>query len=170
MSLPTSTADVHDEALLARLRGLVAEAPVPEAAISEVLQVLQKVRGHIDDHALHLAATVTGLSPVRVEELCTFYSLVLREPVGTHVLRICDSIACHMAGAQAMLAQARQHCGVELGEVSRSGKLTVIPHVCIGLCDRAPALMVDDEALGPMDKQGLIQLLARLEADVWKPS
>ncbi|MBN2680098.1 NADH-quinone oxidoreductase subunit NuoE [Acidithiobacillus montserratensis] len=170
MSSPISTADLHDEALLARLRAMVAESPVPEAAISEILQALQKARGYIDDEALQLAATMTGLSPVKVEELCTFYSLLLREPVGIHVMRVCDSIACHMAGAQDILAQARQHCGVEFGEVSRSGKLTVIPHVCIGMCDRAPALMVDDEALGPMDKQALTRLLAQLEADVWKPS
>lgn len=170
MSSPTSIADLHDDALLGRLRELVAESLVPEAAISEVLQVLQKARGYIDDDTLRLAATLTGLSPVKVEELCTFYSLVLREPVGTHVLRICDSIACHMAGAQDILAQARQHSGVDLGEVSRSGKLTVIPHVCIGMCDRAPALMVDNEAQGPMDTQGLTQLLAQLEADIWKPS
>ncbi|WP_226832756.1 NADH-quinone oxidoreductase subunit NuoE [Acidithiobacillus sulfurivorans] len=170
MSSPTSIVDLHDESLLARLQDLVAASPVPEAAISEVLQVLQKARGYIDGEALRLAASLTGLSPVKVEELCTFYSLVLREPVGTHVLRICDSIACHMAGAQDILTQARQHSGVDLGEVSRSGKLTVIPHVCIGLCDRAPALMVDDQALGPVDTQTLTQLLAQLEADIWKPS
>ncbi len=75
-----------------------------------------------------------------------------------------------MAGAQDILTQARQHSGVDLGEVSRSGKLTVIPHVCIGLCDRAPALMVDDQALGPVDTQTLTRLLAQLEADIWKPS
>lgn len=170
MSSPTSIADLQDDALVARLRALVAESLVPAAAISEVLQVLQSVRGYIDDVALRAAAELTGLSPMKVEELCTFYSLVLREPTGRHVLRICDSIACHMAGAQNILNQARMHSGVALGAVSSSGQLTVIPHVCIGLCDRAPALLVDGEALGPVDHESLTQLLAQLEADIWKPS
>lgn len=170
MSSPISIADLQDTALIARLQALVAESPVPAAAISAVLYTLQDARGYIDDVALHAAAQLTGLSPVRVEELCTFYSLVLRAPAGRHVLRICDSIACHLAGAQDLLAQAQAYSGVALGEVGLRGALTVVPHVCIGLCDRAPALLVDGEATGPVDAASLARWLEQWEADAWKPS
>ncbi len=163
MSSPSSTADHLDPARRQKIAEIVAHSPRPQAAISDVLRLLQEALGHIDDHALEFAAQCTGLSPVQVEELCTFYPLVLREPAGRHVLRICDSISCHLAGARQLLTHAVAHSGVPMGRVAGKGAYTILPHVCLGLCAQAPAAWVDGKSLAPMDIQTLTGLLTAWE-------
>jgi NADH-quinone oxidoreductase subunit E len=101
----------------------------------------------------------------QLDELATFYSLLLRRPAGRTVVRICDSIACHLAGAPALLAEAERLTGVPLGGVSGDGSVTVMPHVCLGLCDRAPAALVGERAVGGLDSTYLSELLASLKTE-----
>ena len=113
-----------------------------------------------------LAATgVCGLSATQLDELATFYTLLLRRPAGRTVVRICDSIACHLAGAPALLAEAERLTGVSLGGVSQDGSVTVLPHVCLGLCDRAPAALAGERAVGGLDQASLGELLATLQTE-----
>ena len=133
----------------------------PEARAGAIytLQFLQKKYGHLHDEALREASELCGLSVTQLEELVSFYSLLFRRPVGRRVLRVCDSIACHMAGASALLSEAERLTGVPLGQVSEDGETTVLPHVCLGLCDRAPAVLLDDGAHGPLTADGLAALI-----------
>lgn len=148
--------DQHEKEHLAEH---IAHYPEPRAGAIYTLQYLQKKYGHLHDQALDEAAELCRLSPTQLKELVSFYSLLFSKPVGKQVLRICDSIACHMAGAQQLLAQAEQLTGVPLGEVSRDGRITILPHVCLGLCDKAPAALLDDAALGPLDSASLKVLI-----------
>ncbi|WP_312261649.1 NAD(P)H-dependent oxidoreductase subunit E [Candidatus Igneacidithiobacillus taiwanensis] len=165
MSSPTSIAESLPEPLQARLQEALRQAGAhPEAAVCELLRLLQAAYGWIDDARLHLVASLCGISPVRVEELCTFYPLVLRQDPGRHVLRICDSIACHLAGARKLLAQAQGQSGVPLGE--SNGRYSILPHVCLGLCDRAPAALVDGHTVvAPLSAEALAAQLDAWEAE-----
>lgn len=133
----------------------------PEARAGAIytLQFLQKKYGHLHDEALHEASEVCGLSVTQLEELVSFYPLLFRRPVGRRVLRVCDSIACHMAGAPQLLSEAQRLTGVPLGQVSEDGETTVLPHVCLGLCDRAPAALFDETAHGPLSGEALAALI-----------
>lgn len=142
----------------------VAHYPEKRAGAMHVLQFLQRKYGHLHDAALEEASRLCDLSVTELEELVSFYSLLLRRPVGKTVVRICDSIACHLAGAPALLARAERLAGVPLGAVSEDGAVTVMPHVCLGLCDRAPAALVDERDVGPLDPDALGELLARLRS------
>lgn len=139
--------------------------PERRAAVVPAMQALQAERGYLDDAAVAEVARLTGLSAIEVEELATFYSLIYRRPVGRHVLLVCDSLCCSMHGADRLLAAAEKYCGVSLGEVTPDGALSVLPSVCMGLCDRAPAALLDGEALGPLDESALAALLQRLQAE-----
>ena len=163
MSSPTSTVETVPDTLLAHLRQVVEHAGShPDAAVCDLLRILQAEYGWIDDARLHLVAALCGISAVRVEELCTFYPLVLRENPGRHVLRICDSVACHLAGAHNLLAQAETQSGVALGQ--SNGHYSVLPHACLGLCDRAPAAFVDgQEIVAPLTAELLQRQLQRWE-------
>ncbi|MDD3759341.1 MAG: NAD(P)H-dependent oxidoreductase subunit E [Acidithiobacillus sp.] len=165
MSSPTSTAESVPTALLSRLQQVVEHAGShPEAAVCDLLRILQAEYGWIDDDRLQLVARLCSISPVRVEELCTFYPLVLREDPGRHVLRICDSIACHLAGAPGLLQMAVAQSGVPLGQ--SNGRYSVLPHVCLGLCERAPAAFVDGKnTVAPLSAEALRQLLQDWERE-----
>jgi NADH-quinone oxidoreductase subunit E len=142
----------------------VARYPQKRAGAIYVLQFLQAKYGYLNDEALEAASRLCGLSVTQLDELVTFYSLLLRRPTGESVVRICDSIACHLAGAPALLAEAERLTGVPLGSVTDDGAVTVMPHVCLGLCDRAPAALVGEEEVGPLDKAALGDLIAGLRA------
>ncbi len=165
MSSPTLTAETVPTELLDQLQAVVQHAGShPEAAVCDLLRILQAEYGWIDDPRLHLVASLCGISAVRVEELCTFYPLVLRENPGRHVLRICDSVACHLAGAPELLAGATAQSGVALGQ--SNGHYSVLPHVCLGLCDRAPAAFLDGkEIVAPLAADVLRQRLADWEQE-----
>jgi NADH-quinone oxidoreductase subunit E len=142
----------------------VGHYPERRAGAMYVLQFLQRKYGHLHDAALEDASRLCDLSVTELEELVSFYSLLLRRPVGKTLVRICDSIACHVAGAPTLLAEAERLTGVPLGGMSEDGAVTVLPHVCLGLCDRAPAAMVDEGEVGPLDPDALAALIARLRS------
>jgi NADH-quinone oxidoreductase subunit E len=130
-----------------------------------MMQSLQAERGYLDDKSIEEVAQVTGLSTTEVEELATFYSLIYRYPTGRHVLRVCDSLCCSLRGADRLLQAAEKYSGVSLGKISPDGAFSVLPSICLGLCDQAPAALVDDEAVGPLDEAALQALLQRLQQE-----
>ena len=142
----------------------IARYPQKRAGAIYVLQFLQQKYGYLHDEAMEDASRLCELSVTQLDELATFYTLLLRRPAGKTIVRICDSIACHLAGARALLAEAERLTGVPLGAVSDDGAVTVMPHVCLGLCERAPAALVGEREAGPLDKAALSELIAALKA------
>ncbi|WP_430230130.1 NADH-quinone oxidoreductase subunit NuoE [Nitrosomonas communis] len=158
--------DASDRQVLQKhLAQLPATHPERRAAVVPMMQSLQAERGHLDDKSIEEVAQVTGLSTTEVEELATFYSLIYRYPAGRHVLRVCDSLCCSLRGADRLLQAAEKYSGVSLGKISPDGAFSVLPSICLGLCDQAPAALVDDEAVGPLDEAALQALLQRLRQE-----
>lgn len=154
------------EQLRSDLAHLPPAHPERRAALVPAMQALQAEHGHLDDAAVVEVADLTGLSTTEVEELATFYSLIHRRPSGRHVLQVCDSVCCGLRGAERLLMTAEKTNGVPRGEVTPDGALSVLPSICLGLCDRAPAALLDGEALGPLDEAALAALLRRLRGEV----
>jgi len=148
--------------LTERLAALPLRHPERRAASVEVMRLLQARRGWLDDAAVEEAAGITGLSTTEIEELATFYSLIFRRPMGRHVLQVCDSVCCAMQGAQECMAHLGQRLGMEAGRLALDGKLTVLPNICLGLCDKAPAVLLDGEAIAPINNEKLDEILDRL--------
>lgn len=142
----------------------IARYPQKRAGVIYVLQFLQQKYGYLHNEAMEEASRLCDLSVTQLDELTTFYTLLLRRPTGKTIVRICDSIACHLAGARALLAEAERLTGVPLGAVSDDGAVTVMPHICLGLCERAPAALVGERETGPLDKAALVALVAVLKA------
>jgi NADH-quinone oxidoreductase subunit E len=94
-----------------------------------------------------------------LDEVATFYNLIFRRPVGRHVLKLCDSAMCWMLGRQALEAQLFARLGIRPGETTADQKFTLLPIVCLGACDRAPALMMDEVLHGTLDAAALDALI-----------
>lgn len=136
--------------------------PERRAAVMPAMQALQAEFGYLDDAAIAVVAQITGLSTTEVEELASFYSLLYRCPTGRHIIQICDSVCCSIQGADQLLLAAEKYNNTPLGAVTPDGLLSVLPSICLGLCDKAPAALVDGEALGPLNDESLRALLQRL--------
>ncbi len=171
MSWPTSIAkgitDMNNilKGLQKDLLHLPRTHPKRRATAIPAMQALQAELGYLDDAAIKKITQITGLSTTEVEELATFYSLIYRRPTGRHIVRICDSVCCSMRGADQLLTAAEEYIRTSLGTVTPDGALTVLPGICLGLCDKAPAALVDGEALGPLNDASLKALLQRLQKE-----
>ncbi|MFA6008407.1 MAG: NADH-quinone oxidoreductase subunit NuoE [Desulfobacteraceae bacterium] len=126
-----------------------------QAAGVDALKVVQRHRGWVSDEALADVADVLDMSPAELDSVATFYSLIFRRKVGRHVILLCDSVSCWVMGYESIFDILKRKLGIGFGETTQDGRFTLLPHPCLGACERAPAMMVDNELYGPLD-EGLI--------------
>lgn len=150
-----------DGALREQIEAVVSASETRRAACMDALKIVQKHFGYVSDSHLAEVAGLLGMTPAELDGVATFYNLIFRRPVGRHVILLCDSIACWVMGADAARAQIRERLGIAPGETTPDGNFTLLPIVCLGCCDRAPAMMVDDDLHGPLDAAKLDEILER---------
>lgn len=131
----------------------------PRAASIEALKIVQKQRGWVPDGAIHAIAAVLGIPASDVEGVATFYSQIFRQPVGRHIIRVCDSMTCFIGGHESVLAAIQQQLGIAPGQTTADNRFTLLPVCCLGNCDKAPALMIDDDTFGNVSAAAVGQLL-----------
>jgi NADH-quinone oxidoreductase subunit E len=135
--------------------------------IVDVLWELQQRRGYIDDEAVRMAAAQCDLTTQEVDEVATFYNLLLRRPAGRRQIYVCDSIACELRGCESLIAELSRQLGVTLGGVTGDGEFGLLPIVCLGHCDKAPCLLANETVHGPLgtDAESVGTLLQRIRDD-----
>ncbi len=131
----------------------------PRAASIEALKIVQKARGWVPDGAADAIGEILGIPASDVEGVATFYSQIFRQPVGRHIIRVCDSMTCYVGGHESVVAEMQKQLGIGLGETTRDSRFTLLPVCCLGNCDKAPALMIDDDTFGDVQPVGVAQLL-----------
>ena len=129
------------------------------AASIGALKVVQQHRGWVPDEAIPQIASMIGLSAAELDGVATFYSLIFRQPVGRHVIKVCDSISCFLTGYDQVRQGLEQKLGIRYGQTTSDGRFTLLPICCLGACDRGAALMVDDDLHGNVTAQGLDRIL-----------
>jgi NADH-quinone oxidoreductase subunit E len=137
--------------------------PRREGACIEALKVVQRHRGWVSDEAVREVADFLGMSPAEVDSIATFYNLIFRHPVGRHVIFLCDSVSCWLLDGDGVREGLRQRLGIGFGETTGDGRFTLLPIQCLGTCDRAPALMVDEDLHREVDPSRLDEILGGYE-------
>ena len=135
---------VFSEAQLAEVRSLQALYPDPRAALLPVLHMAQETFGYVPLEVEEYVAGLFGLSPAHVHEVVTFYTLYFRAPKGRHVVAVCHNLSCHLAGAKSILEHLEARLGVEAGETTPDGRVTLQAVECLCACEHAPMMQVDD--------------------------
>ena len=131
----------------------------PRAASIEALKIVQKARGWVPDGACDAISEILGIPASDIEGVATFYSQIFRVPVGRHIIRVCDSTTCYIGGHESVLDSIKNEIGIEPGQTTADNRFTLIPVCCLGNCDKAPALMIDDDTFGDVQPGGVAQLL-----------
>jgi len=127
----------------------------------DALRILQERRGWVSDEAVRDVADYLGLSATEVDAIATFYNLFFRRAVGRHVILVCNSVTCWVMGEDSLLDHLSQRLGIRLGETTADGRFTLLPVPCLGACDRAPVLMVDDDLHQDLTAEKADEVLAR---------
>ncbi|MGV3639190.1 MAG: NADH-quinone oxidoreductase subunit NuoE [Adhaeribacter sp.] len=139
----------------------VSLVPMPRAAGIEALKIVQQHRGWVSDESLQATAVHLGMSAEELDSVATFYNLIFRQPVGRHVILLCDSISCWVMGYEALRESLMQQLGIRYGETTADGRFTLLPNVCLGTCDCAPALMIGPDLYQHVQPGQLEELLSR---------
>ena len=135
---------VFSDAQLAEVRRLQSLYPDPRGALLPVLSMAQETFGWISLDAEEYVAALFELSPAHVHEVVTFYTLYFRERPGRHVVSVCHNLSCHLAGAPGIIAHLKQRLGVEPGQTTKDGRVTLLSVECLCACEAAPMMQVDD--------------------------
>ena len=114
------------------------------AASIDALKIVQKSRRWVPDGAIHAIAELLNMSAADLEGVATFYNRIYRQPVGRHVIAVCDSIGCFLTGFDELYASLQTKLGIKPGQTTADDRFTLLPVVCLGACDRSPVLMVND--------------------------
>jgi len=131
------------------------------AACVEALQVVQRRHGWVSDEHLRDVAALLDMAPDELDGVATFYSLIFRRPVGRHVILLCDSVTCWIMGYDDLLAHLKRRLGIGLGETTADGRFTLLPVPCLGTCDHAPAMMIDEELHQDLTPEKVDRILSR---------
>lgn len=151
---------------IAYLNAHIAHYPEKRAGAIYCLYFIQDKYGYITKEGLDSVSKLTHLSVTQLDEIITFYTLLRRRPVGRNVIRVCDSISCHIRGAQQVLEAALTITNKPLGEITADGSATILPSICLGLCDRAPAALINEDRVeGELTPEAMRVLLATLAAE-----
>lgn len=131
----------------ARLDELLTKYP-PErkrSAVLAALYLVQEQQGYLTANAMRHIAPILDLTPAEVEDVATYYVMFFREKVGTYVLQVCRTLSCALNGAERVTEALAEKLGIKPGETDPSGMFTLLEFECLGACDRAPIVMVNNE-------------------------
>ena len=138
---------------ISEIEGEAAHYPKREAVSIDALKIVQRHRGWVSDESLRDIAAHLGMSPTDLDSVATFYNLIFRRPVGRHVIMVCDSVSCWIMGHDRIRQHLSERLGIEFGQTTPDNRFTLLPIVCLGCCDHAPAMMVDADLHSDLDPQ-----------------
>jgi formate dehydrogenase subunit gamma len=142
-----------------RAREVIAAHATGNGAALTILHALQEVFGCVPEAAVPIIADVLNLSRAEVHGVVTFYHDFRRQPPGRNVLKLCRAEACQSMGGDALGARAREKLGVNWGETTRDGRVTLDAVFCLGLCATAPSAMINNRLVGRLTEARLDKLL-----------
>lgn len=145
-----------------RVEEIVRRYPKKEAALLPVLHLVQREKGFISPEAEEWVAATLGVPALQVREVLSFYTLLRRKPAGKYVIQVCCNISCFLAGSTDILKYLEARLGVRAGETTADGKYTLETVECLGNCDHAPCLMINDDDYGPVTRETVDGILKRL--------
>jgi NADH-quinone oxidoreductase subunit E len=116
-----------------------------KSAILYALYLAQNQQGYLTAAAMDHVAEQICCTPAEVEDVVSYYTMFYTRPVGTYVLNVCRTLSCALLGAERVTAELSAKLGIKPGETDASGMFTLMEVECLGACDRAPVVMVNDE-------------------------
>jgi NADH-quinone oxidoreductase subunit E len=133
--------------------------PSRRSAAITALKIVQRHRRWLSDEALADVGAFLRVSVDELDTLATFYNLLYRRPVGRHVIFVCDSMVCWSLGHERLVRALEDELDVDLGGTTADDRFTLLPMVCLGACDQAPAMLIDDDLHGPVDPDTVGRIL-----------
>jgi NADH-quinone oxidoreductase E subunit len=130
----------------ARLDAILTRYPADRrrSAVLPALYLVQYQQGYVTAQAMRTVADALGITPADVEDVVSYYTMFYTKPTGRFVLNVCRTLSCALNGAERVTEEICARLSIKPGETDASGTFTLIEAECLGACDRAPIVMVND--------------------------
>jgi len=139
----------------------IKQYPYPSVACIDALKIVQAHRGYVSDESVTDIAQILAVSAEEVEGVATFYSRIYRKPVGRNVILICDSVSCMIMGYGSLYDYISKKLRIEFGKTTSDGRFTLLPVSCLGDCDNAPAMMINNDHYNRLTIEMTDELLSK---------
>lgn len=136
--------DPRNDDIMREMHGIKREHG-PGASLVPALHAAQRRFGWLSPETLSLVADALDLPEAKVRGVASFYSMFRLAPVGRHVIQLCTNVACMLMGAEQLLDLLRSRYGLEPDGTTQDGRFSLVVMECIGACDAAPAMLVDED-------------------------
>jgi len=133
-----------------------------KSAILYALFMVQQQIGYVSRNGMRHVAEVIGCTPAEVEDVATYYAMFYKQPVGKYVIQVCRTLSCALKGAERVTEEIAGALHVAPGGTDATGTFTLVEVECLGACDRAPVVMVNDgwhECLAPDQAVQLLDVI-----------
>lgn len=137
--------------------------PKKSAACIEALKIVQEKRKWVSDESVRDIAEILEMSDAEVDGVATFYNLIFRKPVGRHVILFCDSISCYVMGSEKVGDYLKQQLRINFGETTKDDRFTLLPIACLGNCDHAPTMLVDNDLYHDLSREKIDTILEKYQ-------
>jgi NADH-quinone oxidoreductase subunit E len=127
-----------------------------------LLQIVQEQKGHVTPADAHFVADYAGVPRAQAVEALSWYTMLHRQPVGRHVVKVCRNIACALRGSDRLLAHVEKKLGVAPGGTTADGCVTFLAVECLASCGTAPVMQVDETYHEQLDEATVDRVLGEL--------
>lgn len=157
-----TTQDIFSKQLQSKLDALVSKYETRRAPLLEVLRLVMEDKGHITLEDEKAVAEYLGIPEISVREVMTFYTLYYDKPRAKTRFAFCRTLSCHLAGGTDLLKYLEEKLGIKAGEMSKDGKWAIQTVECLGACEIAPMMQVNDrEFVGPLTKKKIDEIIQK---------
>lgn len=136
---------IISEDAIKEIEDLFQHVPKKSAACIEALKIVQKHHRWVSDEAMKELAPFLEMTIHELDSIATFYNMIFRKPVGRHVILLCNSVSCWIMGYEEILDYLEKRLSLKYGETTPDDRFTLLPIPCLGTCDHAPALIIDED-------------------------
>ena len=137
--------------------------PDRRAMTIPVLHAIQEHHGWIPAQAMDEAAAFLGIPASQVHDTATFYEEFFLQPRGRYTIWLCQSVSCEIMGEPSLTAHLRNKLGIEPGETTADGKITLMKVECLGACGGGPVMLVNERLHENLSVSNIDAILAGLE-------
>lgn len=145
---------------------LLTKFPQRSSALIPILHLVEAEHGYIPADEVNVVADLMGITSAYVESVLSFYTLFHRQPTGKYLIQVCRGISCAVRGADDLSRYLYDELGVGRNGTTEDGMFTIEEVECIALCREAPAVQVNLEFFGTVDREKLDEILHKARGGV----
>ena len=151
------------ESLKQEILNFQKDFPEARSALIPALWRVQEEYGYVSSEACGELAPLFDCSAAHVKEVLSFYTMFYQKPMGKHQIRVCKTLSCWLLGAQKVVSGLKKELNVELGEATPDKKYSLEVVECLGACDLAPVVQVNEKQYGKVTPEAAVKLVEGLK-------